>query len=224
MGRFVRLSHILDAGTPSYGNRDKVIIRVNSDMKAGATANSSCWILSNNHIGTHIDVPYHFSLTGKKTTDYPIGDYVFDYCEVVDIPKDKDCLLCPSDFEEISISSDVELLLIRTGFELLRGQDVYWNGNPGLAPELADYFRGRFPKLRCVGFDFISVTSWCHRAEGKAAHKAFLAPEGEIREIWCIEDMSLKNACGKLGRVVVAPFLVEDGNGAGVAVIAELME
>ena len=71
---------------PSYGNRDKVIIRVNSSIKAGETANSSCLVLSNNHIGTHIDVPRHFSLDGKRTVDYPIGDYVFEACQVIDLP------------------------------------------------------------------------------------------------------------------------------------------
>lgn len=216
------LSHILRQDTPSYGNRDKVVIRVNSTIMAGETANSSCWVLSNNHIGTHIDVPRHFCMEGKKTTDYPIGDYVFDICHLVDMPKQEACLLRPVDFEGIEIPQDIELLLIRTGYEKLRSDSAYWNNNPGLSPELADYLRERFPNLRCLGFDFISVTSWQHRAEGKLAHKAFLAPEDGSREIWCIEDMSLTKANGELGRVVISPILVEDGNGACVTVIAEI--
>ena len=174
---FILLSHVLRQDSPSYGNRDKVIIRVNSSMKAGDTANSSCLILSNNHIGTHIDVPHHFSIEGKKTTDYPIGDYVFDVCYVVDIPKSDACLIGIADFETADIRDDVELLLIRTGYEEVRNEDSYWNDNPGLAPELASYLRNRFPNLRCVGFDFISVTSWKHGAEGKISHKEFLAPD-----------------------------------------------
>ena len=115
----------------------------------------------------------------------------------------------------------MDLLLIRTGYESLRGQDAYWNDNPGLAPELADYLRERFPMLRCVGFDFISVTSWKHRTEGKLAHKAFLAPENGGKEIWAIEDMSLNDAPENINRVIVAPLMVEDGNGTAVTVIAE---
>lgn len=221
MSNFVLLSHVLKQDTPSYGNRDKVIIRVNSSIKAGETANSSCLVLSNNHIGTHIDVPRHFSIDGKRTVDYPIGDYVFDACQVIDIPRNEACLIGPDDLKDIFIRPDIELLLIRTGIENLRGQDAYWNDNPGLAPELADYLRERFPMLRCVGFDFISVTSWKHRAEGRLAHKAFLAPENGGKEIWAIEDMSLKDAPEKLNRVIVAPLLVEDGNGTAVTVIAE---
>lgn len=221
MSNFVLLSHVLKQDTPSYGNRDKVIIRVNSSIKSGETANSSCLVLSNNHIGTHLDVPRHFSVDGKRTIDYPIGDYVFEKCQVVDLSKTEACLIGPDDLKEMSIDTDVELLLLRTGFESFRGQDAYWNNNPGLAPILADYLRSEFPKLRCVGFDFISVTSWKYRTEGRLAHKAFLAPENGGREIWAIEDMSLKNAPIDMKRVVVAPLMVEDGNGTAVTVIAE---
>lgn len=222
MSDFVLLSHVLRQDTPSYGNRDKVIIRVNSSIKAGETANSSCLVLSNNHIGTHIDVPRHFSVDGKRTIDYPIGDYVFEKCQVIDLPKSDACLIGPEDMQELTIDNDVELLLIRTGYEALRGEDGYWDNNPGLAPELADYLRERFPKLRCIGFDFISVTSWKHRLEGRLAHKTFLAPENGGKEIWAIEDMSLKDATQEIKRVVVAPLMVEDGNGTPVTVIAEI--
>lgn len=221
MEKYILLSHVLRQDTPSYGNRDKMIIRTNSAIKSGETANSSCWIFSNNHIGTHLDVPYHFSLNGKRTTDYPIGDYVFNCCQLVDIPKQDACLLGPQDFEGLEINPNVELLLIRTGYERWRKEEIYWNNNPGLAPELADYFRATFQKLRCVGFDFISVTSWKHRTEGRLAHKAFLTPENGGREIWCIEDMSLAGVQEKLSQVIVAPLLVEDGNGTAVTVIAK---
>ena len=219
MSQYVLLSHILKQDTPSYGNRDKVIIRVNSCIRGGETANSSCLVLSNNHIGTHIDVPRHFSDSGKKTTDYPIGDYVFEKVQVIDLPCDGPKLIEGGDLT--GLRSDIDLLLIRTGYESKRGEDDYWNNNPGLSPDLADYLRQQCPNLRCVGFDFISVTSWQHRAEGRLAHKAFLAPEDGSREIWAIEDMSLVNAPEAIKKVVVAPLLVEDGNGTAVTVIAE---
>lgn len=221
MSQYVLLSHILKHDTPSYGNRDKVIIRVNSSIESGETANSSCLVLSNNHIGTHIDVPRHFSIEGKKTIDYPISDYLFDYCQVVNIPIDNACLIKPEYFEKHSIDRNVDLLLIKTGFEVKRGTDAYWNANPGLSPDLADYFRNRFPKIRCVGFDFISATSWKYKPEGKLAHKAFLVPDKGGKEIWIIEDMSLVNTPCNIIRVIVSPFLVEDGNGTAVTVIAE---
>ena len=219
MRQFVRLSHILNQDTPSYGNRDKVIIRVNSCICGGGTANSSCLVLSNNHIGTHIDVPRHFSDSGKKTTDYPIGEYVFEKVQVIDLHCDGPKLIEGIDL--VGLRSDIDLLLIRTGYESKRGEEAYWNNNPGLSPDLADNLRKRCPNLRCVGFDFISVTSWQHREEGRLAHIAFLSPENGRKEIWVIEDMSLANAPEEIKNVVVAPLLVEDGNGTAVTVIAE---
>lgn len=220
MSNYILLSHVLRQDTPSYGNRDKVIIRVNSSIKAGETANSSCLVLSNNHIGTHIDVPRHFSDNGKKTTDYSIGEYIFEKCQVLDVPCDSAKIISISDLN--GLREDIDLLLIRTGYESKRGTDEYWNNNPGLNPELADDLRNKCPNLRCVGFDFISVTSWQHRPEGRLAHKAFLAPDNGDREIWAIEDMSLLNTPKEIKKVIVAPLLIEDGNGTAVTVIAEL--
>lgn len=219
MSNYVLLSHVLKQDTPSYGNRDRVIIRVNSSIRSGETANSSCLVLSNNHIGTHIDVPQHFSDKGKKTTDYPIGDFVFDKVQLIDLPCAGPQLIDGEDIK--GLQPDIDLLLIRTGFETKRGTDTYWNDNPGLSPNLANYLRYHCPSIRCIGFDFISVTSWKHRTEGRLAHKAFLVPEEGEKEIWAIEDMALANAPKIIKRVVAAPLLVEDGNGSAVTVIAE---
>lgn len=223
MKNYKLLSHIICQDTPSYGNRDKVYIRVNSSIKAGDTANSSSWIFSNNHIGTHIDVPYHFTNNGIKTYDIPVSDYFFEKVSLIDIPCSSAVLLTIADFEAIKafIHPETELLLIRTGFEQYRQTDRYWNNNPGLAPELAGYLRNNYQQLRCVGFDFISITSWQHRLEGRAAHRAFLCPENGEKEILVIEDMSLKEIKSNILKVIVAPFLVEDGNGGAVTVIAE---
>ena len=56
----ILLSHILNSDTPSYGNRDRFIIEEPSQISEGASANSSKWTFSTNHLGTHIDMPKHF--------------------------------------------------------------------------------------------------------------------------------------------------------------------
>ena len=220
--KYLCLSHLITQNTPSYGNRDRVIIRNNSSIANGESANSSCWIFSNNHIGTHIDVPRHFNNHGKRTYDYPISNYVFDKVALVDISCDSGHLISEIDFKDNRLSIDIELLLIRTRFENVRNQEIYWNGNPGLDPLLTDYLRKEYPNLRCVGLDFISITSWLHRAEGKTAHQKFLCPENGLKEILIIEDMSLKNIEKDIVQVIVAPLFVEDGNGAAVTVFAKI--
>lgn len=222
MSQYLLLSHIIRQNTPSYGNRDKVIIRVNSCIRGGETANSSCWIFSNDHIGTHIDVPRHFSDEGLRTIDYQIGDFVFSRVHLVDLPCGFSHLITREDFLDKTIPSDVDLLLIRTGMEKYRSvSDEYWNSNPGISPELPAFLRRRFPNLRCIGFDFISVTAWQHRPEGRLAHRNLLAPSDNTRPIWAIEDMSLAHINDPLDQVLVAPLFVEDGNGGAVTVVGK---
>ncbi len=218
------LSHLISQRTPAYGNRDRIIIRDNSSIIKGETANSSCWIFSNNHIGTHIDAPRHFSATGKKTHEFEINDFFYDKVKMVDIPCTSGTLVSINDLKNVedTISRDVELIFIRTGYENYRDDDKYWNDGPGLAAELADYFRSGFPELRCVGFDFISLTSWNFRQEGKISHKAFLCPEEPNKPILVIEDMTLTAIKSPIKSVVVAPIFVEDGNGGAVTVFADV--
>lgn len=218
------LSHLISQSTPAYGNRDRIFIRDNSSILKGETANSSCWIFSNNHIGTHIDSPRHFSATGKKTHEFPVNDFFYDKVAVVDITCATGILISIEDFKKVeeSVPADTELLIIRTGYESYRQDDKYWNDSPGLAAELADYFRAGYPDLRCVGFDFISLTSWNFRPEGRVSHKAFLCPEGDKKSILVIEDMALAGIISGIRSVIVAPMFVEDGNGGAVTVFADM--
>ena len=217
---FLFLSHPYTSKTPSYGNRDMVKVTVNSSIRSGETANSSCWVFTNNHIGTHVDVPFHFNENGKKVGDYSVDNWVFTEVELIDIPCTEGILIGENEIEQFELNPKMEILLIRTGFEENRGTDNYWNDNPGLSYDLAPYLRRKFPALRCVGFDFISLTSWKYRKEGRESHKIFLAPQANENPILAIEDMSLKNVIAKINWLVVAPIIVEDGNGAPVTVIA----
>jgi len=190
-------------------------------MQRGETANTSSWTFSNNHIGTHIDAPYHFCETGKKTYEIPVDEYIFDKVELIDIPCTNAKLIGIEDIENNSvIKKGIELLLIRTGFEHYRQDDKYWDDNPGISPELAGYFRKNYPQLRCIGFDFMSITSWKYRIEGRESHKEFLCPAHGEKAILAIEDMSLKLINSQINWVVVAPLFVEDGNGGSVTVFA----
>ena len=58
------LSHAIDIDTPSYGNKDRIGIVSNTAIVNGDTANTSELHFTNNHIGTHIDVPKHFFENG----------------------------------------------------------------------------------------------------------------------------------------------------------------
>ena len=72
------LSYFIDNHIPVYGGyEDQIIIKKKSSIDNGDTANSLN-IFLNNHIGTHIDFPFHFSNNGKKSSDYDASFWVFN--------------------------------------------------------------------------------------------------------------------------------------------------
>jgi arylformamidase len=218
---YALLSHMLNQSTPTYGNRDQFIIEEKSQIKVGDSANSSQWILSINHIGSHVDMPRHFFDQGKSISDYQPDDWIFNEIRLMDIPCSSARLIKPQDFPG-EPGSETQLLLIRTGYEKYRGSNKYWNDNPGLSPEVGKWLRFNFPKIRAVGFDFISLTSWKHRETGREAHRAFLDPGGIGSPLWLLEDLSLGKIDKNIKKVIVSPLFVENSNGSPVTVFAEI--
>ena len=215
------LSHILRTDTPSYGNRDKLIIESLSNITEGATANSSKWIFSSNHLGTHIDTPKHFFDNGKTIIELPLSFWFSDKIQLIDIPLNEACLVKVDDVVN-KINYDIEVLLIRTGYEKFRETDKYWCDNPGISAEVGYWLRGNYPKIKMIGFDFISLTSWKFRDEGKKAHKAFLNPDADGNSICIIEDMSLNNINHTINKINVIPIFIENANGSPVTVFANM--
>lgn len=217
----ILLSHILDTNTPTYGNRDRLIIEEPSRIKDGSSANSSKWVFSTNHMGTHIDMPRHFFENGRTLTDVPVDFWFSDKIQLIDVPCSSAKLINNDDLKD-EIDHEATVLLIRTGYEKFRKTDKYWNDNPGLAASFGLWLRKNKPNIKIVGFDFISLTSWKFREEGKRSHRAFLSPGSPGSPICIIEDMSLFNLNGKADWITVSPIFVENGNGGPVTVFCFL--
>lgn len=220
MKKFIYLSHILDSNTQTFGDEDKVVITPKSEISKGETVNMFSLQLTNNHIGTHIDLPKHFFHCERGVRFYDASTWYFQNVELVDIPRSDSNLIFSDDLPE-NISTDVDLLLIRTGYEKFRSKNKFWNDNPGLSSEMATFLRKKFPKLRAVGFDFISLTSWKHKSKGLKAHLNFL--DSSKREIFIIEDMKLLDLtdCIIIDLTVV-PWLIDEIDSAPVTVIARV--
>ena len=189
----------------------------------GDTSNTSSWTFTNNHIGTHIDTPNHFSNDGSKSWELDTNFFVFEKVYLIDIPCDRGILIGKDEMlKQGNIPAETEILLIRTGFEKFRSADKYWDDNPGIAAELADYFRSKVPSLRCLGFDFISLTSWNFRPEGSISHMEFLSPSENKKPILIIEDMSLDSISSPIKKLIAAPIFMSDGNGGPITILAEV--
>lgn len=217
----IYLSHCISEQTPSYGNRDAFVNKLNSSFNKGDKAETSNWFFSNNHFGTHVDLPRHFIAEGKTVSDYCAGFWLFNHVCCVEVFCDNAVLVDVNDIKNQNIGRDVDFLLIKTNYENHRGSEKYWNENPGIAPELAFYLKEKFTNLRAIGFDFISVTSFQHRSVGKQAHLALL---GGDKPILPIEDMALSSiaASTHFEQVIVSPLRVTESNGAPVTIIAKI--
>lgn len=211
------LNHPLDLNTPVYGGGQGLGIHSQTSISSGDTANTSQWEFPN-HIGTHLDAPYHFFEEGLKLSDYPPEYWIFSQPLLLDTPTDDGYLITPDDIAN-QLTTKPDLLMLRTGYERYRREERYWQRNPGLSPELGQWLRENHPSVRVVGFDCISITSRLHREAGRAAHRAFLDPEGPGNPVPLIEDMALAEVLWPLRQIIVAPLPIAGADGGPCTVL-----
>lgn len=222
MSDYIYLSHILSEDAPGYGGAQGFFNHSATKIKEGRSSNSSKWELSN-HIGTHIDAPYHFSDEGTKLDDVDANFWIFNHIHLATYAANPAELIPASEWVN-DIPKDCDLLLIQTGFEKFRNEDKYWEQNPGLSKELGLWLRENRPSIRALGIDVLSATSWQKREEGRIAHRAFLSPiENGASPIWIIEDMKLSSLTNSPKQVIVSPIRVKSSDGAPVTVLAKLV-
>ena len=206
----IYLSYFIEESTPAYGGeKDCIQIERSRSIIAGDTSNSLKISLPN-HIGTHIDFPYHFQESGKKSSDYLPSFWLFDKigflnCSIEEVPEQVE-----------NLPDDIELLILKTGFGAKRNSDEYWAFQPVIPASFAGVFRQKFPRLRVFGFDLISLTSKLDRAEGKRAHLDFLI----TNEILVLEDMKLDALETAPDKIIISPLQLIEADGAPCTVIA----
>jgi len=212
----VYLSHPLSVGQPVYGGRGGLEI---ASLKAIARGDSSHTfrVVLDNHASTHVDGPAHFFENAPAVADYPADFWIFKKPQVVEIAARPAQLLDAALFQEVK--RDTDLLLIKTGFQSQRDQEAYSTQNPGVKADAGFWLREHCPDLRAIGFDFVSLSSYQNRPEGRLAHQAFLDPHGLGQPILIIEDMDLSADLNGLKQVVAAPLLVQGIDSAPCTVI-----
>jgi len=216
------LSYILDENTPTYGNRNKFICQKKSDMSKGDIANDSS-IETTVHIGTHIDMPYHFYNDGQTIEDFPIDFWRFENIVFTEIEPENLILHHEliEQLDKIETKEKTDLLIVKTGICEKRSTDEFWESNPGFSPDLADYLRNNFPNLRVLGFDSISVSSFANRMVGRESHKQFLNPK---HPILLLEDMDLTHLDkdNNIKCVDIIPLRIAKCDGLPCTIIAEV--
>ena len=221
--KWIYLSYLIHTEAPAYGGNQAFFDEPDKQMDKGDSCNTRLWRMSN-HMGTHIDFPRHFVSDGDTLDVYSAGFWVFKKLAVVFLRNvEPGQILAAKDLDLSAVPTDVEFLMIKTGFGDFRDNPKYWQSNPGLHPELAPRLRQDFPELKVVGFDLISLSSFAHRELGRQAHKAFL---DHPRPLLLLEDMDLTGVDRNLllQQAVIAPIRVKDADAAPCSVLAEVIE
>jgi len=222
--KIVFLSYSIDKNTPAYGNGDSIRIDQIKKIENGDSCNASLWHLPN-HLGTHVDAPKHFFQKGPSIDFYTPDFWIFQNISLAHVSCDRNRLIDAKDLMPF-LSMDTELLLVKKEPAVLRGCRKYWEENYGLSPDVGYELRSRYKRLRVIGVDSISISSWQNRMVGQEAHRTLLDPDSTGNPILLIEDMDLSviHENTIINKVIILPLRIKEADGAPCSIIAEVQE
>ena len=206
------LSYVLDRNTPSYGDRNKFEQIKKSDMSSGDIANDTA-ISTTVHIGTHIDMPYHFYEDGQTIEDFDADFWMFNKPLILNIEQDE-LIINEVLIDRLNSIKDVgyDILIVKTGICQRRGEKNFWSENYGFHGNIYNILIEKFPNIRVLGFDSISASSFQNRMLGRESHRKFLNPQ---RPILLLEDMDLRevNEKSNIEKIIVSPLRISSCDG-----------
>ena len=189
----IRLSYALKPTSPLYPGTPPLATNLYRSLENGDASNHSVASVSC-HAGTHIDSPLHFCQNGASVQQ--ILSYGMTFCPAYcwDLPRDVNQQITVQDLRVIDHGRyrDAQAVLIRTGFWRMRdiaGED-YTQRNPVVDPKVATFLRSRYPALRLVGIDTISIANPGHKDAGRACHREFLCNDPPVL---ILEDVDLSD-------------------------------
>ncbi len=202
-------------------------ISLTRSMSLGDSSNEH-FLEFNNHIGTHIDAPYHFDEGWKSLDLFPpefwichnplLIEKTFEEEEIITL----DSLI--SEFSKINSNNDC--ILLKTGFEKFRSDtNIYCFKNPSISPEIPVWLRQN-TNIKFFGIDYISISSRANRDMGRETHKAFLCKiYKEFTQltdpILLIEDMNLEKLKSSPKHIIISPLLFKNSDGSPTTIFAE---
>ncbi|MDP3395048.1 MAG: cyclase family protein [Methanoregula sp.] len=215
----ILISYPLSASTPVYLSSPKVDISQHKSIQNGDTSNSSHLAFSN-HTGTHIDLPRHFCADGAVADDLLSAQCIFSPATCIDLSHN-DCIeIRPEDLEpHLSDTFSSEALLIKTGMAKKRKFPAYCSDYPFIHPDVPEFLRRNYPKLKVFCIDTLSVANPSHREQGRDCHRNFLCGRPAIM---IMEDANLSDSRIEQGAWVLKVFPLILGNLDAVPVIAIL--
>lgn len=217
------LSYSVKKGDPTWPGNPTFELTANTSISHGDAANTAMIHLFN-HYGTHIDGPLHFYSGGLPLCSLPLERFLYEKPFLADIPKGPEEKIEPEDLSPYDKEiEDSDLLLIRTGFWKIREEapGTYENHGPAVSSRAAKYLVERFPDLKAIALDFVSLASYSDSADGNLAHQHMLGMYHD-HFICIIEDVNLRQApSGRLISAAAIPLMIEEIDSSPVTMWAQ---
>jgi len=222
---YLLLSYIIDENSPFYIGTTKPVITPNNQISRGSSYNTYL-ITIENHCGTHVDAPAHFSPTGRKISDYNLQELTFNHPLILDCPKDPGENITIDDLWEVQMDG-VDCIFFRTGFGKYRDADVetYLSQNPGISAAAIHWLRKKYKSIRCLGIDSISISNYGNEERGIKTHlAAFNADNSLGKPLLLVEDLKLDNISPKdrVKSIIILPWQIGVIDSAPCTVLAVL--
>jgi len=216
---WIWLSHSTNIRTPAYGNGIGFKLKQDKDQSKGASCNQVFFSMPN-HLGSHVDAPKHFFKEAKSINEYKPEDWIFEKPFLIDLSSKKNEIVNIECFNlQDHYDPDVDLILIKTGIEKYRGEDKFWKKSPIFDPTICSYLLEKYPSMKAIGIDAISISSLQNRELGRSIHRAFLSKDIRIFEDLSLKDISIMES---LEMVIALPFRFDNADGAPSSVIAQI--
>jgi kynurenine formamidase len=179
-----------------------------------------------NHYGTHVDGPRHFNPEAQPLAALPPDYFVFRSVALLDLPCGEGGTLAAEDLAAALPRGWLpDLLMIRTGFALVRDTDPgrYVRRGPTLAPEAAALIVNDLSSVRAIAVDCLSVGSVERPEENLATHRTLCGVgRQDGRFVLIYEDVNMEPLGAPPLRVWGTPLLVEGLDSAPVVMLAEV--
>ena len=171
-------------------------------IQGGHNSNNSS-ILSDSHIGTHIDAPLHFIENGMPVDNISLETLVGP-CTVIYLQNiDK---ICADDLDKAGVLPDTKRLLLRTdNSKLWDGKHQNFNKDYiALDPDAAQWVVDK--NIKTIGIDYLSIGRYIN---GVSTHKILLSAG-----IIVIEGLNLASVKPGDYELICLPLKVEGAEGA----------
>lgn len=221
--RHILLSYMIEEDSPVHIGLKDPRISPSSQISEGGGYNS--YIINvENHSGTHVDAPGHFIEGAKIISEYSSDELIFKDPLLLDTPKGENKLIKLEEISKLDLKGK-DCLIFRTGFGRYRNDEIYLNSNPGIHPDLVYWLRKKYPQIRCIGIDCISISPFQKPEEGKKAHlNAFIENKELGDPLILLEDMKLDNIknVDSIQKIYVVPWQIKGIDSSPCTVIAKI--